>query len=60
MSACRSSDYSDDLKSVAIQAWLDMVYGGQDIREWTTSMRIIRQALEMVPEDIKYRPINLL
>lgn len=48
-----------DLKSAAIQAWLDLVYGGQDTREWTSAMRVIRQALEAVPDNIKYRPTSL-
>jgi hypothetical protein len=50
---------NDDLKSTAIQAWLDLVYGGQDTREWTLAMRVIRQALEAVPDNIKYRPTSL-
>ena len=52
-------DENDCLKSVAIQAWLDLVYGGQDTREWTQSMRVIREALEKVPENIKYKPTRL-
>jgi hypothetical protein len=61
----------EDLKSTAellgklfmltclIQAWLDLVYGGMDTREWALSMRVIRQALEAVPDNIKYRPTSL-
>lgn len=52
-------DEDDSLKSVAIQAWLDLVYGGQDNRDWTQRMRVIREALEKVPENIKYRPSKL-
>ena len=48
-----------DLKSTAIQAWLDLVYGGMDTREWALAMRVIRQALEAVPDNIKYRPTSL-
>jgi hypothetical protein len=49
----------EDLKSTAIQAWLDLVYGGMDTREWASAMRVIRQALEAVPGNIKYRPTSL-
>ena len=49
----------EDLKSAAIQAWLDLVYGGTDTREWESAMRVIRQALETVPDNIKYRPTSL-
>ena len=44
------------LKDVALACWLDIVYGGQDTREYSNSLRIIRQALEHVPERIKYKP----
>jgi hypothetical protein len=50
---------NEDLKSTAIQAWLDLVYGGMDTREWASAMRVIRQALEKVPDNIKYRPTSL-
>lgn len=46
----------DSLKDVALSCWLDIVYGGQDAREYSNSLRIIRQALEHVPERIKYKP----
>ena len=49
----------EDLKSTAIQAWLGLVYGGMDTREWASAMRVIRQALEAVPDNIKYRPTSL-
>jgi len=45
----------ENLKDVALACWLDIVYGGQDTREYTNSLRIIRQALEYVPEKIKYK-----
>lgn len=49
----------EDLKSAATQAWLHLVYGGLDTREWALAMRIIRQALEEVPDNIKYKPTSL-
>lgn len=52
-------EIEDSLKEAAIQAWLDLVYGGQDAREYHNSMRIIRQALDSVPENIRYRPTTI-
>jgi hypothetical protein len=46
-------DYS--LKELAMEHWLALVYGGLDGREYCESMRIIRKALEYVPEDVKYK-----
>ncbi len=46
----------DSLKDLALAHWLNIVYGGQDASEYTMSLRIIRQALEHVPEKIKYKP----
>lgn len=43
----------DSLKTAALAAWLNLVYGGQDTREYTYSLRLIRRALEKVPEHIK-------
>ena len=43
----------DSLKTAALAAWLNLVYGGQDAREYTYSLRLIRRALEKVPEHIK-------
>jgi len=43
----------DSLKTAALAAWLDIVYGGQDMREYTYSLRVIRRAIEKVPEHIK-------
>lgn len=45
----------DSLKDLALAHWLNLVYGHPDTREYTTSLRIIRQALEHVPEKIKYK-----
>jgi hypothetical protein len=49
----------DSLKDLAIQHWLALVYGGLDGREYCQSMRIIRKALEHVPENIRFRPITI-
>ncbi len=38
-----------------MEHWLALVYGGLDGREYCESMRIIRKALEYVPEDVKYK-----
>jgi hypothetical protein len=43
----------DSLKTAALAAWLNIVYGGQDTREYTYSLRLIRRAIEKVPEHIK-------
>ena len=43
----------DSLKTAALAAWLNLVYGGQDTREYTYSLRLISRALEKVPEHIK-------
>lgn len=56
MFAGNTRDQKESLKSVAIQAWLDVVYGGQDTKEWAECMRVIRKALEKIPENIRYRP----
>jgi len=45
----------DTLKDVALQHWLALVYGGLDGREYCESMRVIRRALEHVPESIKFK-----
>ena len=45
----------DNLKDIAIEHWLALVYGGLDGREYCESMRVIRKALEHVPDHIKYR-----
>ena len=45
----------DSLKILAIEHWIALVYGGLDGREYCESMRIIRQALDHVPENVKYR-----
>lgn len=45
----------DSLKTAALQHWLALVYGGLDGREYCESMRVIRRALDHVPEHIKYR-----
>lgn len=45
----------DNLKDLALAHWLNLVYSQPDTREYTTSLRIIRQALEHVPERIKYK-----
>jgi len=43
----------DSLKTAALAAWLNIVYGGQDRREYAYSLRLIRRAIEKVPEHIK-------
>ena len=48
----------DTLKDVALQHWLALVYGGLDGREYYESMRVIRRALEHVPEYIKFKTDN--
>lgn len=45
----------NSLKDIAIEHWLALVYGGLDGREYSESMRIIRKALEHVPENIRFR-----
>jgi hypothetical protein len=49
----------NNLKELAIQHWLALVYGGLDGREYCESMRIIRKALEHVPENIRFKPIKI-
>jgi hypothetical protein len=49
----------DSLKDIALQHWLALVYGGLDGREYCESMRVIRRALEHVPENIKFRPVTI-
>jgi hypothetical protein len=49
----------DSLKDLAMQHWLALVYGGLDGREYCESMRIIRKALEHVPENIRYRSTTI-
>lgn len=49
----------DNLRELALAHWLNLVYGGQDHSEYTQSMRIIRQALEHVPDNVKYKPASL-
>lgn len=49
----------DSLKELALQHWLALVYGGLDGRQYCESMRVIRKALEHVPENIKYKSISL-
>lgn len=49
----------EKLKDVALASWLDIVYGGQNKDEYSNSLRIIRQALEHVPERIKYKPTKI-
>lgn len=47
---------NESLKAVAIEHWLSLVYGGLDGRKYCESMRVIRRALEQVPENIRYIP----
>lgn len=50
---------NESLKAVAIERWLALVYGGLDGREYCESMRVIRKALEQVPENIRYIPTSI-
>jgi hypothetical protein len=49
----------DSLKEMALKHWLALAYGGLDGREYCESMRVIRKALDHVPENIKYRAPSL-
>jgi hypothetical protein len=45
----------DSLKELALKHWLALAFGGLDEREYCESMRIVRKALDHVPDYIKYK-----